>query len=80
MKPLSLLPLLLFLVLLLMLPFVFGELFTSALIKLKLEPPVALLVVIGIFMGSAINIPVKRISRTESVPVDPLAIFGLSGW
>ena len=80
MKPLSLLPLLLFFMLLLMLPFVFGELFTSALIKLKLEPTTALLVVIGIFMGSPINIPVQRISRTESVPVDPLAIFGLSRW
>ncbi len=80
MKLLSVLPLLFFLMLLVMLPFVFGELFTSALIKLKLEPTTALLVVIGIFMGSAINIPIKRISRTELVPVDPLAIFGLSGW
>lgn len=31
-------------------------------------------------MGSAINIPVKRLSRTESVPVDQLAVFGLAGW
>ncbi|MFO0698578.1 MAG: DUF1614 domain-containing protein [Nitrospira sp.] len=80
MKIPGLLPLVVFLILLVMLPFVFGELFTAALIKLKLEPTTALLVVIGIFMGSAINIPVKRIFRTESVPVDPLAIFGLSGW
>jgi uncharacterized membrane protein len=63
-----------------MLPFVFGQLFTSALIKLKLEPSSALLVVVGIFMGSPINIPVKRISWMESVPADPLAVFGLSGW
>jgi Protein of unknown function (DUF1614) len=63
-----------------LLPFVFGQLFTAALIKLKLEPTTALLVVIGIFMGSAINIPVKRLSRTESVPVDQLAVFGLQGW
>lgn len=76
----SLLPLVLFFLLMAMLPFIFGELFTSALVKLKLEPTTALLVVIGIFMGSAINIPVKRLSRTESMPVDPLAIFGLSGW
>lgn len=80
MRGLSWLPLLFFLILLVMLPFVFGELFTAALIKLKLEPTTALLVVIGIFMGSAINIPVKRISREESVLADPLTVFGLQGW
>ena len=73
-------PLLLFLILLAMLPFVFGQLFTVALIKLKLDPTTALLVVIGIFMGSPINIPVKRIPRTDSMPANPLAVFGLSGW
>ena len=79
-KFLPVLPLLLFLVLLAMLPLVFGQLFTAALIKLKLEPTIALLVVIGIFMGSPINIPVRRITRTESVSADPLAVFGLAGW
>jgi uncharacterized membrane protein len=74
------LPLVFFLILLVMLPFVFGQVFTAALIKLKLEPMSALLVVIGIFLGSPINIPVKRISRTESVPADPLTVYGLSGW
>jgi len=74
-----LLPLLLFLLLLAMLPFVFGQLFSVALIKLKLDPTTALLIVIGIFMGSPINIPVKRIPRTESMPADPLALFGLAG-
>lgn len=75
-----LLPLLLFLVLLVMLPFIFGQLFTAALIKLNLSPTAALLVVFGIFMGSPINIPVKRIPREESMPADPLAVFGLAGW
>lgn len=75
-----LLPLLLFLLLLALLPFVFGQLFTVALIKLKLAPTTALLVVIGIFIGSPINIPLKRIPRTESMLADPLAVFGLSGW
>lgn len=72
-------PLLLFLILLAFLPIVFGQLFASALAKLKLEPMTALLVVIGIFMGSPINIPVKRIPRTESTVADPLAVFGLPG-
>jgi uncharacterized membrane protein len=80
MRRLGWLPLLFFLILVVMLPFIFGKLFTSTLVKLKLEPTTALLVVIGIFMGSAINIPVKRISRTKSVPVDPLTFFGLSEW
>jgi len=75
-----LLPLLLFFVLLVLLPFVFGQVFTAALIKLKLEQTTALLIVIGILLGSPINIPVKRISRTESVLADPLAVFGLSRW
>jgi uncharacterized membrane protein len=73
-------PLLLFLVLLGTLPLVFGQLFTSALIKLKLDPTTAVLAVVGILAGSPFNIPVKRIPRTEVVPADPLAVFGLSGW
>jgi len=73
-------PLLFFLILVALLPLVFGHLFAAALIKLKLEPTIALLVVIGIFVGSVINIPVKRVSRTESVLVDPLAVFGLPSW
>jgi len=80
MRGLSWLPLLFFLVLLVLLPFVFGQLFTAALIKLKLDPSTALLVVIGIFLGSPINIPVKRMSREESVVADPLTVFGLQGW
>ncbi len=80
MKIPAVVPLLIFLVLLAMLPFVFGQLFTSALIKLRLASTTALLVVIGIFAGSPINIPVTRIARRDTVLEDPLAVFGLSGW
>ena len=76
----GMLPLLFFLVLLVLLPLVFGQLFTAALIKLKLDPSTALLVVIGIFLGSPINIPVKRMAREESVVAYPLAVLGLHGW
>ena len=48
MRVLSWLPLLFFLVLLVMLPFGFGQVFTAALIKLKLESASALPVVIGL--------------------------------
>ncbi|MCP9439258.1 MAG: DUF1614 domain-containing protein [Nitrospira sp.] len=74
------LPLVFFFVLLVLLPLFFGHLFTTSLIKLKLEPQAAFLIVIGIFAGSLINIPVKRIARVEAMPVDPFAIFGLQGW
>ena len=60
-----------------LLPVVFGQLFASALLKLRLESTTALVVVIGIFMGSVINIPVKRMPRTEPMTSDSLALFGL---
>lgn len=69
----------LFLLLLVLLPFVFSHILISALVKLRLDPLVALQLGIGIILGSVVNIPVKRIVRTESVPVDPLAVFGFRG-
>lgn len=59
MRLLGVLPLLLFLILLALLPFAFGQVFTAALIKLKLEPTTALLVVVGIFMGSWLAKPIE---------------------
>lgn len=78
MKGLGWFTLVVFLILLALLPVVFGQLFTAALVKLQLSPRTALLVVIGIFAGSLINIPLKRIPRTEAVLSDPFANFGLS--
>jgi uncharacterized membrane protein len=80
MRALGCLPLLLFLLLLALLPFVFGQLFSTALMKLRLTPHAALWVILGILIGSGINIPVRRIARTEDVVQDPLALFGISGW
>ncbi len=80
MRALGCLPLLLFLLLLALLPFMFGELFSTALIKLRLTPHAALWVILGILIGSGINIPVRRVARDEDVPEDPLALFGFSGW
>lgn len=74
------LPLAVFLVLLVLLPLLFGQLFATALLKLRLAPDVALLAMVAIFLGSAINLPVKRIVRTEDVAVHPLAMFGLYRW
>ena len=80
MRSLAFLPFLLFLLLLALLPFVFGELFSTALMKLHLDPRAALLVILGILIGSAINIPVRRIARTEEVLEEPFTLFGFSGW
>ncbi|MDE3219270.1 MAG: DUF1614 domain-containing protein [Nitrospirota bacterium] len=73
------LPLILFLILLALLPLVFGQLFTTALMKLRLEPSTAILLVMGIILGSGINIPLKRIARKDALVEDPLAILGLNG-
>ncbi|MER3424390.1 MAG: hypothetical protein C4293_15400 [Nitrospiraceae bacterium] len=70
----------LFLLLVALLPLAFGQLFATALLKLRLEPGIALLLAIAMIIGGAINIPVKRITRCHPVAVDPLAIFGLMGW
>lgn len=74
--PLSLIT---FLVLLVLLPLLFAQLMAASLLKLNLEPGTALLLMIGIIIGSAINIPVKRIERPQQVPTHPLAILGLGG-
>ncbi len=72
--PLSLIA---FLVLLILLPLLFAQLMAASLVKLDLEPGTALLLMIGIIVGSGINIPIKRIDRKQTVPAHPLAIFGL---
>ncbi len=80
MKRSGCLPLLLVLLLVALLPLVFGEIFATALLKLRLGPEAALLLMLGIFIGSGINIPVKRIARAETLVADPLAVFGLLGF
>lgn len=54
----------------LLLPLVLVDLMQSALQRLHLTPPAALLTVMGIFIGSLVNIPVYRIQRDEWQPVD----------
>jgi hypothetical protein len=67
------------LALLLSLRWVFAEVMEAPLLRLHLDPRTAILIVIGIFAGILINIPVKRLERDEVDPLDPLALFGLSG-
>jgi uncharacterized membrane protein len=66
----------LFFIMLVLLPLLFADLMAAALVKLHLDPSTALILVVEIMFGSLINIPVKRIMRTEAVIVHPLASFG----
>lgn len=64
------------LVLLVLLPLLFGQIMIGGLAKLHLSPGTALALVFAIILGGLINIPVSRIVREETVPEHPLALFG----
>jgi uncharacterized membrane protein len=68
-----------FVVMIVLLPILFGELMAGSLGKLHLSPGMALLLMIAIIIGGLINIPVKRIAHERLVPMHPLAVFGLGG-
>lgn len=70
------LTLILVFLLLLLLPFFFAQFMLTALAKLGLSPPVALVILIGIMIGSAVNIPIKRFPRDEEIFGDPFVMFG----
>lgn len=55
--------LLFLLFLLILLPFFLADLFMSALAKLGLDPGQSLIVLMGIFIGSMFNIPIRRVTR-----------------
>lgn len=57
-------------------PLLFAELLAASMVKLHLSPGTAVLIVIGMFIGGMINIPVHRISRAEHVYEYPFAAFG----
>jgi uncharacterized membrane protein len=73
------LSLLAFVVLLLLLPLLFGQLMVESLEKLHVSPQAALVITIAIICGGLINIPVMRIERDDGVIADPLDVFGLGG-
>lgn len=74
------LPFVVFLLLLILFPLVFGQLFGTALLKLRLSPGFALLAMAAILIGSAINIPLKTIVRPDAVVVRPWSMFDFLGW
>jgi uncharacterized membrane protein len=64
---------------LMLLPILFGELMATSLSKLHLSPETALLLIMAIIIGGLVNIPVKRIAHERVVTMHPLAVFGLGG-
>jgi uncharacterized membrane protein len=66
-----------FVVMIVLLPILFGELMAASLGKLHLSPGMALLLMIAIIIGGLVNIPVRRIAHERLVPMHPLAVYGL---
>ena len=58
-------------------PFIFADIMATALLKLRLSPTAAFLIVVGIFVGGLVNIPLKRIVHEELGATHPLSAFGL---
>lgn len=70
--------LLVFALLLVLMPLVFGQLMFAALAKLHLSPDAAIVLMFAIIAGGFVNIPIKRFERDEEVPTHPFALFGMS--
>ncbi len=68
----------LFLLLAILSPLLFGNLMLASLEKLHLEPSVALILVIAMFVGGLINIPVMTLRRDKNVARNALAAYGLA--
>lgn len=79
MRRLTLVSFLAFLLLIVLLPLVFGELMAGSLTKLHLSPNMAAILMFGIVFGGLINIPLIRLDRSGASTHDPFAVYGLSG-
>jgi uncharacterized membrane protein len=67
------LSLLISLVMLALVPFVFGPLMVTSLSKLHLSPQTAFQLVAAIIIGGLVNIPVRRILHQQPVSSNPLS-------
>jgi uncharacterized membrane protein len=71
-----------FIVMLVLLPILFGELMAASLGKLHLSPGMALLLMVAIVIGGLVNIPVKRIAHERAPGPDAPAhrLWSLGGF
>lgn len=67
------------LVLLVLMPFILIDVMQTALERLHLSQSAAMMVVIAIFAGSFVNLPVQRIARDEEQVVDFVGVLGFWG-
>src|SRR5579863_5780845 len=63
-----------------LMPFILVDTMRAAMERLHLRPDIAILAVIGIFLGGMINLPLYRIARREEQPVETFGPFGFSDW
>lgn len=71
------LPLALFVMLIFLLPVFLADVMLTALSRLGLSPQASIIAAVGIFTGSMINIPVKKIPREEIIWFNAHPFFGL---
>jgi uncharacterized membrane protein len=62
---------------LLLVPFFFANALLAALGRLGLSPGMAIIVAMGIFFGSLVNIPVRRIAQPQTIEYVSVRMFGL---
>ena len=65
-------------------PIFLADAMAGALAKLGLNPSLSLVVVLSIFIGGVINVPIRRIPRVMSIETSPPGLFGVErmfpGW
>ncbi|MFO7838507.1 MAG: DUF1614 domain-containing protein [Desulfosalsimonadaceae bacterium] len=74
--PYGCLPLAAFFGLLILLPLFLADIMITALSRLGLSPEASLLAALGIFLGGMINIPVRRLRRTQVLESNVFGMFG----
>lgn len=62
-----------------LLPVFFAGVMESSLLQLGIPVDVAFLILVGLFVGSAVNLPIGKVPTRHLVRTDPLAVLGLSG-
>jgi uncharacterized membrane protein len=78
--PAGLIAVICLLLLLILWPLILMDLMVLGLYKLGIPPLVGMSIVFAIFLGSFINIPLKRIKVTSTLPADPRQLLGLTPW
>jgi uncharacterized membrane protein len=71
------LAILIFLGFLVLVPLFLTQVMFAALARLGLSPELAFIALLGIFIGGAVNIPIKRFERDQELEYNPFQLFAL---